>query len=141
MTPQILIDQLKSGKEYLDRATRELTEADSTYAPDADSFAAAQQRAHIAKTVDWFMEGAFGDGFDMNFEEHVTVLKDITSLKGARSLCTQSYDNAIKLIASKTTDEIFEPMPAGSVMGGDPKFVAVSGIVEHTAHHRGSLST
>ena len=23
----------------------------------------------------------------------------------------------------------------------DPKFVAVSGIVEHTAHHRGSLST
>ncbi len=73
MTPQILIDQLKSSKEYLDRATRELTEEDSTYAPDADSFTTAQQMAHIAATVDWFIEGAFGDGFNMDFEAHDIV--------------------------------------------------------------------
>ena len=141
MTPQILVDQLKASKEYLDRATSELSEADSTYAPDDEAFTTAQQMSHIAKTVDWLMEGGFGEGFDMNFEEQATILRDIASLKGARSLCAQSYDNAIKLIASKSTEEIFEPMPEGPIMGGDPKFVVVSVIVEHTAHHRGSLST
>ena len=136
MTPQILADQLKASKEYLDRATRELTEEDSSYEPDADSFTAAQQIAHIAQTVDWFLEGAFGTGFNMDFEEHSATLKEITSLKAARELCTQRYDNAIQLIGSKTIEEIMEPLPDGPVMGGDPKFVIVSGIVEHTAHHR-----
>ncbi len=140
MTPQIFASQLTASKEYLDRATRELSEEDSTYAPDADALTVAQQFGHIAKTVDWFVEGAFGAGFDMNFDEHVLILKDIASLKEARALVTESYDTAIALILSKTAEELFEPMPAGPIMGGDPKLAIVSGIVEHTAHHRGSLS-
>jgi uncharacterized damage-inducible protein DinB len=140
MTPQILVDQLKASKEYLDRATRELSEEDSAYAPDTDAFTDAQQMAHIANTVDWFVEGAFGSGFNLDFEADIQNVKKVTSLKEARAMCTNSYDNATKLIGSKTTEEIAEPMPAGPIMGGDPKFVIVSGIVEHTAHHRGSLS-
>ena len=140
MTPQILVDQLKMSKEYLDRSSSTLTEEDSSYAPDSNSYTTAAQKAHIGTTIDWFLEGAFGKGFDMNFEEHDAAARKFTSLKEAREACTNSYNKAIELIGSKTTEEIFELMAEGPVMGGEPKFVIVSGIVEHTAHHRGSLS-
>ncbi|MFP6583357.1 MAG: DinB family protein [Candidatus Hydrogenedentota bacterium] len=140
MTPEVLVNQLKASKVYLDRATSALTEDDSTYAPDENSFTAAQQLAHIALTVDWFIEGGFEKGFDMNFEEHPLQARDVTSIEKARALCTENYDKAISLIGSKTLEQILEPMPEGPIMGGDPKLVVVAGIVEHTAHHRGSLS-
>ncbi len=140
MTPEILVAQLNSSKEYLDRATRELAEEDSSFAPDANSFTSAQQIAHIAQTVDWFVEGAFGEGFDMNFEETGAAVRKVTSLKEARELCTRSYDQAIELIGGKTQEQLLELMPDGPIMGKQPKLVIVAGIVEHTAHHRGALS-
>ena len=140
MTPEVLVNQLRASKEYLDRATSALTEEDSTYAPDADSFTSAQQLAHIALTVDWFVEGGFGKGFDMNFDEHPLQARDVTSIEKARALCTECFEKAIALIGSKTPEQMLEPMPEGPSMGGEPKLAIVAGIVEHTAHHRGSLS-
>ena len=140
MTPEILADQLRSSKEFLDRATRNLSEDDSNYKPTEDSLTTAQQMGHIAHTVDWFVDGAFGDGFDMNFEEHIMQLKDLNSLTEARAKCTDSYNRAIEVLLSKKPEEVLAPMPEGPIMGGAPKLTIVSGIVEHTAHHRGALS-
>lgn len=140
MTPEILVQQLKSSKEYLERASSALTEDDSSFAPDAESYTVSAQVAHIALTIDWFIEGAFGKGFDMDFAGHDAAARKVTSLKAARAMCSKSFDAAIKLIGSKTTEELFATLPEGPVMGGAPKLIAVTGIVEHTAHHRGSLS-
>lgn len=76
----------------------------------------------------------------MNFEEHDAMARKFTSLEKAREACTNSYNKAIELIGSKSTEEMFEPMTDELIIGGGPEFVIVSGIVEHTAHHRGSLS-
>jgi len=32
------------------------------------------------------------------------------------------------------------PMPEGPVLGGAPRIAIVSGITDHTAHHRGALT-
>jgi uncharacterized damage-inducible protein DinB len=140
MTPEILVSQLKASKEYLDRATRELTEEDASYAPDENSFTSAQQLGHIAQTVDWFMEGAFGAGFNMDFENHDLQARNVKTMSDARAACTVSFDKAINTFSSKTPEELMELMPAGPVMCEQPKLTVVAGIVEHTAHHRGSLS-
>lgn len=140
MTPEVLVNQLKASQEYLNRATSALTEENSSYAPDENSFTVAQQLGHIAQTIDWFVEGAFGNGFNMDFESHDLQARNVTSLGEARKVICESYSNAISLIQSKTAEEMLEPMPDGPVMGGDPKLAIVAGIVEHTAHHRGSLS-
>jgi uncharacterized damage-inducible protein DinB len=144
MTPEILVQQLTQCKEYLDRATRALTEEDSSFKPTDDAFTVAQQIAHIGLTIDWFIEGGFGKGFVLNEEGkipgHAEALQNIKSLEGARSLCAQSFSNAIQVIGSKSPQHVLELMPDNPIMGVAPRMVVVHGIEEHTAHHRGSLS-
>ena len=42
---------------------------------------AAQQVAHVAHTIDWFLKGAFRpEGFDLNWEEQAKVVGRYTSL-------------------------------------------------------------
>jgi uncharacterized damage-inducible protein DinB len=144
MTPEILVQQLKSCKEYLDRSTRALTEEDSSFAPTEGEFTVAQQMGHIGLTVDWFVEGGFGKGFVLNEEGKIPggaeAIAAIKSLEGARSLCAQSFSNAIQVIGSKSAKDVLEMMPDNPIMGVAPRMVVVHGIEEHTAHHRGSLS-
>ena len=54
-----LISQLNAAYEYFERSTRSLTEEDSGFAPADGVFTAANQVAHVAQTIDWFIDGAF----------------------------------------------------------------------------------
>lgn len=139
MTPEYLANELKMSKEFLDRATRSLTEEDSDFTPDENIFTVAVLMAHIGLTVDWYMEGAFGKGFDMDFESHDLKAQDFTSLEAARKKCDETFQSAIELIGSKSIEELLEPWPEDPIMGTHPKLAVVAGIVEHTAHHRGAL--
>ena len=140
MDPKRLTKLLRETKEYFDRSTRALEEKDSGFAPNPGIFTAAQQVAHVAQTVDWFLEGAFGKGFDMNFEGHLKQVENVRSLKEARAWLDRSFAKAIDTIGSKSAAELSAPMQAGPVMGGEPRAEIVPGIVDHTAHHRGALS-
>ena len=45
------------------------------FRPQEDMMTAAQQVAHTAQTLDWFIEGAARpEGFDLDFEKHVKAL-------------------------------------------------------------------
>ena len=86
MIKQGLFGQLAAMKEYFDRSTRVLEEADSTFAPKEGMFTAAQQVAHVAQTIDWFVAGAFAaDGFSMDFETMDKEVRAVTSLSAARA--------------------------------------------------------
>ena len=64
LAQQALIE-LKSAHEYFNRSTRNLTEDHSTFVPAEGMMSAAQQVAHVAHTIDWFLEGAFRpEGFE-----------------------------------------------------------------------------
>ncbi len=141
MDPQILVRELASAKAYFDRSTRCLVEEDSTFSPSEGVMTAAQQVAHVAQTVDWFLEGAFRpEGFNMDFEGHAKEIAKVESLAAAREWLDRSFASASEDLAARSADELAEGLPEGPIMGGAPRFTIVSAIQDHTAHHRGVLT-
>ncbi len=141
MDPETYVRQLKNTKEYFDRSTRCLEEADSSFAPTEGAMTVAQQVAHVAQTVDWFMEGAFRpEGFDMDFEGAAKEIMKVESLGAAREWLDRSFSAAVAGVKSRTAEELAQPLPEGPIMGGAPRFAIFGAIDDHTAHHRGALT-
>jgi len=141
MNPEMLVADLRSTKEYFDRSTRCLTEQDSTFAPIEGTWTVAQHVAHVAQTVDWFIEGAFRpEGFDTDWEKLGAEVARFQSLTEARAWADKAFARAIEFIGARTPEELAQPLPADSVMGAAPRFAVISAIGDHTAHHRGALT-
>ena len=135
------VKELDSAHEYFNRSTRLLTEEHSTFAPSEGMLTAAQQVAHSAHTIDWFVEGAFRpEGFDMNFEEHGKIIAKCASLTAARAWFEKSVADAKAAVATKSDAELMAPLPPGPIMGGAPRLAIFGAITDHTAHHRGALT-
>ncbi len=101
----------------------------------------AQQVAHTAQTLDWFIQGAFrAESFDLDFETQAKNLASIKSLAAARRLLDAAYANAVAVLRARSAEELARPLPPGPIMGGQPTSDIVWAMVEHTAHHRGALS-
>ncbi len=138
---QQAVGELAAAREFFNRSTANLTEAHSSYAPAAGMMTAAQQIAHAAQTIDWFVEGAFRpEGFDLNFEEHAKACLAVASLTDARAWFERAVAAASATLGDKSDADLLTPMPPGPVMGGMPRIAIVSGITDHTAHHRGALT-
>jgi uncharacterized damage-inducible protein DinB len=134
-------NQLIASKEFFERSTRVLDEADSEFRPREGMMTVAQQVAHAAQTLDWFIEGASrSEGFDLDFEKHAKALESVTSLAAARQMLETAYANAIQFLRSRSPEDLAQPLPPGPVMGGQPISDVVWAMVEHTAHHRGALT-
>src|SRR5579863_741364 len=141
MIKQSLHGQLAALKEYFDRSTRVLTEEDSSFAPEPGMFTAAQQIAHSAHTVDWFIAGAFApEGFAMDFEQQDKMIRSITSITTARQWMEKACEAAQKAIDAHSEQEWMQPLPEGPIMGGLPRMVIFGAMTDHTAHHRGALT-
>lgn len=136
-----LFGQLKAMKEFFDRSTRALEEADSTFTPKDGMFTAAQQVAHAAQTVEWFMTGAFAaGGFNLDFETLDKEIRAVTSLKAAREWWEKANATAMATVESHSEDEWMARLPAGPIMGEQPRFVIFGALTDHSAHHRGALT-
>lgn len=141
LQPYDFANQLVASKEFFERSTRVLDEADSKFRPQEAMMTVAQQVAHSAQTLDWFIEGASRrEGFDLDFEKHAKALASVTSLAAARQMLEAAYANAIRFIRSRSPEDLAQPLPPGPVMGGQPISDVVWSMVEHTAHHRGALT-
>lgn len=141
MNKEALIGELKSTHMFFKNSCSCLTDADSSFKPTEDSLSVAQQVAHVAQSIDWFIEGAFCEsGFDMNFENHWVDVNKVTTLTEALEWLDKSIAQAMELVNSKTWDEWLQPLPEGPVMGGLPRLAIFSGITDHSAHHRGALT-
>ena len=144
MSPQHQYDyasQLLASQDFFARSTRVLEEADSGFRPQQGMMTVAQQVAHAAQTLDWFIEGASRpEGFDLDFAKHAQALESVTSLAAARQMLDTAYANAVKFLRGCSAEDLARPLPAGPVMGGMPLSGIVWGMIEHTAHHRGALT-
>jgi uncharacterized damage-inducible protein DinB len=139
--PYDFANQMLRSKEFFERSTRVLDEADSGFRPQEGMMTVAQQVAHAAQTLDWFIEGASRpEGFALDFENHAKALDDVTSLAAARQMLETAYENAIRFLRSRNPEDLARPLPPGPIMGGQPISDIVWGMVEHTAHHRGALT-
>lgn len=141
MIKEGLFGQLAAMKEFFDRSTRVLEEADSAYAPKEEMFTAAQLVAHVAQTMEWFVRGAFAaGGFDMDFERIDKEIRSVTSLAAARAWLARANAEAKAVVEAHSEEEWAAPLPAGPIMGGQPRFTVFGALTDHTAHHRGALS-
>lgn len=141
MTAQDLINELSMSEQFFERSTRCLTEEHSNYRPVEGTWTAAQQVAHAAQTIDWFIEGVSRpEGFDLDFEKHTVAIQGVTSLTEARKWLSTAYENARKFFEDKSESELLRPLPAGPIMGGAPLLAIVGAISDHSAHHRGALT-
>jgi uncharacterized damage-inducible protein DinB len=133
--------QVAVMKEFFDRSTRVLEEADSGYAPQEGLFTVSQMVAHVAQTVEWFFAGAFAaKGFDMDFERMEKEVRGTTSLKAAREWFDRACQAASATIESHSEAEWMAPLPPGPIMGGLPRAAILGALTDHSAHHRGALT-
>ena len=133
--------ELAATRDFFNRSTRNLTEELSGFAPAPGLMTTAQQVAHAAQTIDWFLEGAFRpEGFSMDFEGLAKDVAAVTSLGVARAWFEKSVAAASAAIGSKSDAELLTPLPAGPIMGGLPRISIIGAITDHTAHHRGVLT-
>jgi uncharacterized damage-inducible protein DinB len=140
-TPDCLAAELKSTKEFFDRSTRCLTEDDSSFAPVEGMWTAAQQVAHVAQTIDWFVQGAFRpEGFDLDWEKHGKEIAAVRSLGAARAWLDAAFARATEALTSRPAEEVFGLLPPNPILGEVPRSTIVSSIVDHSAHHRGALA-
>src|SRR5579862_7844418 len=58
MEPKALVKKMQQTLEFFDRSSRELKEENSNFKPTPEMMSAAQQVAHSAHTVNWFIDGA-----------------------------------------------------------------------------------
>jgi uncharacterized damage-inducible protein DinB len=141
LEPNGFANQMLASKAFFQRSTGVLDEADSEFRPREGMMTVAQQIAHTAQTLDWFIEGASRpEGFDLDFEKHARATAGVTSLAAARKKLETAYANVIDFIRSRGAEGLAQPLPPGPVMGGQPVSEIVWAMIEHSAHHRGALT-
>ena len=126
------VKQLEMDLKFFKSTLSTFDESDSGYAPQPELYTVAGHVEHVADTVDWFIEGAFGKGWDMDFEKLGARAKAATSLETAKE--------HLEVIGAASDEELFAPIPDKQIMEGAPRCAIVSGNTDHTAHHRGSLA-
>ncbi|MFV1959720.1 MAG: DinB family protein [Planctomycetota bacterium] len=135
------VQTLHFVKSTFDRSTACLEEEDAAFAPVDGMFTTAQQIAHAAQTIDWFLEGAFRpEGFDLDFEALERKVRAVDSLAAARVGWDEAMARATEKLAATSAKDMEAPLPDGPIMGGQPRATIVDAIADHSTHHRGALT-
>ena len=92
-------NQILASQDFFNRSTRVLEEADSQFRPQPGMWTVAQQVAHAAQTLDWFIEGATRpEGFNLDFQALAMALENVTSLEAAREMLKTAYGNVLRFL-------------------------------------------
>ena len=137
---EMLATQLGNSLKFFRQTTSAFAEDDSGFRPDPEMFTVAGHVAHAADEIDWLVEGAFGEGWDMDFEAIEARIRKVESLEQAHAWLARAFYAAIRTVESASDDELLAPVPDERMMPGMPRAGIVNGIVDHTARHRGSLA-
>ena len=135
-----LVNELRATLKFFETTLSVFEPGDAGFAPSPEMYTVSGHVAHAAGSVDWFIEGAFGEGWNMDFDADIAEAKAVTSLEEATSWLHRAFGNAIAVVGEASDDVLFAAIPDTRIMDGAPRAAVVSGIVDHTAHHRGSLA-
>ncbi|PCJ56305.1 MAG: hypothetical protein COA79_19240 [Planctomycetota bacterium] len=141
MNKETAIQELRESFKFLSNSSSCLSEEDSEFAPKEGLMTVAQQFAHIAQTVDWFINPIeTGDSFNMDFEGLYEKAMQVCSLEKAKDWLSKSIDSAVAILEDKDDAYLSGLLPEGPIMGGEPRLSVIGGILDHTSHHRGVLT-
>jgi uncharacterized damage-inducible protein DinB len=141
IAPAALAAELAVTHRFFRNTVACFATADGGFTPVADAYTVAQHIAHVARTVDWFVEAASRDaGFDLDFDTHIAEARAVQDLEAALAWLDRSFAAADSALWTLGPERLAEPLPAGPIMAGAPRAAVVGGIVDHSAHHRGALA-
>ena len=137
-----LIQELQVTERFFFKSISTLSNEDALFTPNPELYTVCAHIDHVADSIEWFIDGAFirPDGFAMNFEELIAKSKQQTDFDAAIALARKAFAHAVETVEQQSDERLLSPLPDGPIMGGAPRLGVISGIVDHTAHHRGALS-
>ena len=135
-----LTSQLETSQKLFQTTTGVFEATDAGFAPDPLLYTVAGHIAHSADAMEWFVEGAFGAGWDLDLDASIAKAKAVTSLEEARAWLDRAFARAIQVVRSASDEELKGSIVDRTILGGAPRMVVVNAIVDHTAQHRGSLA-
>ncbi len=137
---QSFVMQLKTSHQYMKSTVAIFDEDDAGFAPQPELFTVAGHIAHAADSVEWFVEGAFGKGWNMDFEGLMAAARAVTTLKEANAWLDRAFEKAIATFEAASDEDLAATISDERIMAGAPRAAIVGPIVDHTAHHRGALT-
>ncbi|MDE2754012.1 MAG: DinB family protein [Gemmatimonadota bacterium] len=135
-----LVIQLKTSHKYMKSTISIFEEEDAGFAPQPELYTVAGHIAHAADSVEWFVEGAFGKGWNMDFDGLIAAARAVETLQEANAWLDRAFEKAIATFESASAEDLAGTIPDESIMKGAPRAAIVGPIVDHTAHHRGALT-
>ena len=135
-----IVAQLKTSHKYIKSTVSIFDEDDAGFAPQPELYTVAGHIAHAADSVDWFVEGAFGKGWNLDFEGLIAAARAVETLEEANAWLDRAFQKAIATFESASDEDLAAAIVDERIMGGAPRASIVGPIVDHTAHHRGALT-
>ena len=140
MNGKMVAQGLRTEKKFLMNIVKCFKPEHAGFIPAEGMMSVAQLIGHIAYTAKWFREGAFGDGFDMDFEKMAAENKKVSTLEEALARLDSEYDGLVEFLEPLGEDELAKPLPPNPLFGELPRYTVFEMQKDHTAHHRGALS-
>ena len=135
-----LVAQLKTSHGYIRKMISIFGEEDAGFAPQPELYTVAGHIAHAADSVEWFVEGAFGEGWNMDFDGLIAAARAVETLEEAVAWLDRAFEKAIAAFEAASDDDLNAPIPDERIMPDASRCDIVWPLVDHTAHHRGALT-
>ena len=135
-----LAAQLETSHGYIRKMISIFEEEDAGFAPQPELYTVAGHIAHAADSVEWFVEGAFGKGWNMDFEGLIAAARAVETLDEAVAWLDRAFEKAIATFKAASDEDLAAPIRDQRIMPGAPRSAIVVPLVDHTAHHRGALT-
>ncbi len=140
MNGQQAAEMIKAERKFLWNIIKDFKPEHGDYRPVEGMMTVNQLIRHVAQTLYWFREGAFGTGFRMDFEKMTEEYMQTTTLDDARAELERAYDEAIQFYCGLSEADLTAPLTPNSIFGESAKLVVLNANTGHTAHHRGALA-
>ena len=134
------VAELKKSHKYFRTTVSIFEEEDAKFAPQPELYTVAGHIAHAADSVEWFVEGAFGQGWNMDFEGLIAAARAVERLDEAVAWLDRAFEKAIATVNAASDEELASPIPDQRIKPGPCRSSIVGAIVDHSAHHRGALT-
>ena len=141
MLREMVVKELKEIGRRFTKTVSVFEEADAGFSPKEEMHSVAYTIAHAGESIVWLIEGGFNPGgFDMDFEaQHRKVAEKSSTLAEALAHFDECVERAVAVIEKRGDFDFMGTLPAGPVLGGQPKIMLIEAVSDHTASHRGTL--
>lgn len=134
------LHEIDATLRFFEKTIEVLDEGDSGFRPTPEMMTVAQQVAHTGWTADWFREGAWGEGWNLDFAGEAGRLAAVSSLEASKKELRDAFGRLRAQIEKLDSAALAAKMPDNPIFHEVPYYHVIEGLVDHTGHHRGALA-